>query len=189
MNVKNMRKECFMKKLFLLIFVILAAHTMHAQRVALKTNALYWATLSPNLGTEFRISRHYTLNLEVAGNPFKISDKFKTHFAGASPELRYWFSGRPQTRHFAGIMGLAAGYSLGINDVHHRGTAWGGGLTYGYSFVLSKRWSLETSVGAGVLKIEEKKYHTGDEVPATANRSKIIFAPMKLGISFVYILK
>ena len=33
-----------------------------AQRVALKTNALYWAAATPNIGAEFRINRHITFN-------------------------------------------------------------------------------------------------------------------------------
>ena len=40
---------------------------VQAQRVAVKTNALYWLTASPNLGVEFRMSRHFSLNIEAAG--------------------------------------------------------------------------------------------------------------------------
>lgn len=160
-----------------------------AQRVALKTNALYWATMSPNLGLEFRLSRHFTLNVEAAANPFKVSEKFKTRFFGVSPEVRYWFEGRPQAHHFLGAMALGSTYSLTLKDKFHEGDAWGAGLTYGYSFVLSNRWSLETTVGAGLLKINEKKYNRGEAIPEKANRDKFIFAPMKAGITFVYLIK
>lgn len=184
-----MRKMHFVKKLLLLVVVILASGQVHAQRVALKSNALYWATLSPNLGAEFRLSRHYTLNFEFAGNPFKISDKVQTRFLGTTPEVRYWFEGRPHARHFAGIMGLVSAYNMVFDANHHKGTAFGAGLTYGYSFVLGKRWSLETTVGAGVLKIRETKYKTGEPVPGNANREKVMFAPLKLGVTFVYLIK
>ena len=63
---------------------------VHAQRVGIKTNLLYWATLSPNIGTEFRLSRHFTVNLEAAGNPFKFGDH-QLHFASFKPEVRSWF--------------------------------------------------------------------------------------------------
>ena len=179
----------FSKKLLLLFIILLSSSQLYAQRVALKSNALYWATLSPNLGAEFRISRHFTVDLEVAGNPFKLSDKLKTSFIGATPEVRYWFEGRPHARHFAGIMGLASGYSLTLNHDQHKGTALGAGLTYGYSFVLGKRWSLETTVGAGVLKVSEKHFKTGEPVPASTNRDKFMFAPLKVGVTFVYIIK
>ena len=42
--------------------------------VALKTNALYWATTTPNLGLEFRLAKKWTLEAEVGLNPFNISD-------------------------------------------------------------------------------------------------------------------
>ena len=36
--------------------------------VALKTNALYWATTTPNLGLEFRLAKKWTLEAEVGLN-------------------------------------------------------------------------------------------------------------------------
>ena len=46
-----------------------------AQRIALKTNTLYWATLSPNVEAEFRLSRHFTLDLGATANfSTKIDD-------------------------------------------------------------------------------------------------------------------
>lgn len=184
-----MRRTHLVHKFLFMLLLLLGSGQLHAQRVALKSNALYWATLSPNLGAEFRVSRHYTFNLEVGGNPFKLSDKFQTRFAGITPEVRYWFEGRPHARHFMGLMGMAAAYDLVLQDRHHTGSAFGGGLTYGYSFVLGKRWSLETTVGAGVLKIREKNYATHEYAPETANRNKVIFAPLKLGVTFVYLIK
>ena len=184
-----MRKFLFTRKSFLLILVLLTSSQLYAQRVAVKSNALYWATLSPNLGAEFRVSRHFTVNLEVAGNPFKLSDKLKTQFVGATPEVRYWFEGRPHARHFAGVMGLVASHNLVLNDQKHTGETIGAGLTYGYSFVLGRRWSLETTVGAGVLKLREKSYNVNEPAPQTANKNKIMFAPLKLGVTFVYLIK
>ena len=160
----------------------------YAQRVPFKTNALYWGTLSPNAGVEFRLSRHYTLNLEGAVNPFTIGD-YKLHSAAFTPEARYWFSGRPQAGHFVGIMGFGGIYSMAWNNTNHVGDAIGGGITYGYSFVLSRRWSLETTIGLGMLHVREKKYAVGAEEPKEINHTKTIPAPLKAGITFTYILK
>ena len=160
-----------------------------AQRVAVKTNGLYWAALSPNVGLEFRLSRHFTLNVEAAANPFDLSEKLKTRFLGVTPEVRYWFEARPHNHHFIGAMALGSSYSFKLKDNIHEGDAYGLGLTYGYSFVLSTRWSLETTIGAGLLKVNEKNYHSGEIVPSGVNRDKFMFAPMKLGVSFVYLIK
>lgn len=184
-----MFRSVFVKRSFLLALGLLMFTGLSAQRVAVKSNALYWATMSPNLGLEFRLSRHFTLNVEAAANPFKISDKFKTRFFGVTPEVRYWFEARPHAHHFIGAMGLGSTYSLALKNNIHNGDAWGAGLTYGYSFVLNTRWSLETTIGAGLLKVNEKKYKSWEPEPKQANRDKFMFAPMKLGVTFVYLIK
>ncbi len=184
-----MCKTFLLKKIAVLVVLLLTAAGANAQRVAIKTNALYWTTLSPNLGMELRLSRHYTLNIDAGFNPFKISDKFEPRFIGISPEIRYWFDARPQSHHFIGALALGSSYKFLLKDKQHDGSALGLGMTYGYSFVLGKRWSLETTIGAGLLKIKEKEFRKGDEIPEKVNRSKYMFAPLKVGVSFVYIIK
>lgn len=163
--------------------------TAHAQRIGLKTNVLYWATATPNFGLEFRMNRHITLNLDAAYNRLKVSDLNSRGEMG-NVEMRYWFSARPQAGHFMGIIGTAANYNILLNDTRHTGDTFGGGLTYGYSFVLGKRWSLETSIGAGALHLREKRYdETKETAPATPNRRQWVFAPLKAGVTLVYIIK
>ena len=163
--------------------------TAHAQRIGLKTNVLYWATATPNFGLEFRLNRHITLNLDAAYNRLKVSDLNSRGEMG-NVEMRYWFSARPQAGHFMGIIGTAANYNILLNDTRHTGDAFGGGLTYGYSFALGKRWSLETSIGAGALHLREKRYdETKETAPETPNRRQWVFAPLKAGVTLVYIIK
>lgn len=59
-----------------LLTLLLAAvgTTAQAQRVGLKTNLLYWATATPNVGLEFRLNRHLTLDLDAAYNRLKVGD-------------------------------------------------------------------------------------------------------------------
>lgn len=172
----------------LLSAAIIATTTSQAQRAMLKSNLLYWGTLSPNLGTELRLSRHFTLNIEAAANPFSIGDK-KLHAVAVTPEARYWLSARPQAGHFVGLMALGSIYDVKFDGTVHNGDAIGAGLTYGYSFVLGRRWSLEATVGAGLLHVREKKYKETEDTPADANNTRNLFAPLKAGVTFVYILK
>ena len=163
--------------------------TAHAQRIGLKTNVLYLATATPNFGLEFRLNRHITLDLDAAYNRLKVSDLNSRGEMG-NVEMRYWFSARPQAGHFMGIIGTAANYNILLNDTRHTGDAFGGGLTYGYCFVLGKRWSLETSIGAGALHLREKRYdETKETAPETPNRRQWVFAPLKAGVTLVYIIK
>lgn len=172
------------------LFVVLfsCAASTQAQRIALKTNALYWAAATPNLGAEFRLNRHLTLSVEGAFNRVKIGS-IDTRGEMLSPELRYWFSARPHARHFLGVTGVAANYRLALKNRNYDGDAYGAGLTYGYSFVLGKRWSMETTVGAGALYVRQMKYRDGEEKPARPNDVKWTPAPLKAGVSFVYMLR
>lgn len=171
-----------------LLFLCGISQSVYGQRVSLKTNALGWATLSPNLGLELRLSRHNTLNLEGSFNPFKFGDHSLRHVM-FSPEVRHWFSGRPQTRHFCGVMAVGGAYNVMLKDDIHHGMALGIGGTYGYSFVLGQRWSMELTAGVGFLHRSEKtRPHTS---PSSEDRNRHIngFYPLKLGVNFVYILK
>lgn len=172
----------------LLSAVFIVTSPSHAQRAMLKSNALYWGTLSPNIGTELRLSRHFTLNIEAAVNPFSIGDT-KLHAASIAPEARYWLSARPQAGHFVGLMALGGIYNVKFSGAVHNGDAIGAGVTYGYSFVLGRRWSLEATVGAGLLHVREKKYKDTEVPPTDANNTRNLLAPLKAGVTFVYILK
>ncbi len=180
--------SCMGRCFAVLILILFSFSAVTAQRVMLKTNALYWATLSPNLGAEFRLSRRFTVNVEAATNPFTVSD-YKLYATAFMPEVRFWPAGRPQARHFIGAMALGAIYDLHYDGTSHDGNAVGAGLTYGYCFVLGKRWSLETTLGAGLLRFREKKTPDGQPVSEVPNHSKTIFAPLKAGITLTYILK
>ena len=55
---------------------------VNAQRVALKSNLIDWATLSPNLAVEMRLNQRLTLDVSAAANPFSftIADMKASHF-------------------------------------------------------------------------------------------------------------
>lgn len=171
--------------LFILSSIFLPLH-LSAQKIALKTNTLYWITGSPNLGIEIRLNPHFTLDLYAAANPFSFNT-VKLQFAQISPELRYWFS-RPMSRHFIGINTSFTEYNLKFNKNLYKGNASAAGLTYGYSFVLSNRWNIEATLGIGCINYKTFDYKEGTSKPSTPNKTGTIFAPIKAGVSFAYIL-
>lgn len=180
-------KKCI-RTMMLILIVLFSAAPAKAQRIGLKTNALYWATATPNLGVEFRVNRHLTMNFEGAVNRLNVG-KFDTKAVVFNPELRYWFSARPQAGHFVGVTGVVADYNIVVSDKRHKGDAAGVGIAYGYSFVLSRHWSLETTVGVGGLYRHEKSSKTSEPEPDAVNVKKWQAAPLKAGVTFVYIIK
>lgn len=181
----NLRK---LRRYGIAALICILGQPVLAQRVSVKTNTLYWAGATPNVGAEFRLNRHFTLNVEGLFNRVKLGSKINTRVLSVTPEARYWFSIRPQAGHFVGFMAMATDYDLTLKNKIKKGTAVGAGVTYGYSFVLSKRWSLETTAGVGLLNIRNKNYDKGTAEPKDV-KSSVKFAPMKLGVSFVYIIK
>lgn len=166
-----------------------ATATVTAQRVSVKTNALYWVAATPNLSAEFRLNRHMTLGLDVAANKFHISS-LDSRLVAFSPEVRYWLSARPQVGHFFGLMAGMANYKFTYNEKTYDGDAYGIGPTYGYSFVLGRRWSLELSVGAGLVHYRQRSTESAaEDVSKQPVESKWTLAPLKLGVSFVYVIR
>lgn len=206
--------KLYFRLLGIAFLLSLYSTNIHAQRISLKTNALYWAAMTPNVSAEFRLSRRFTLNTEFDASFARLNSDKKLKAGAFSPELRYWFSYRPQAEHFVGVMALGSFYKAHNNktitnedgtvkhrNISHDGTAWGFGPTYGYSFVLGKHWSIETSVGAGVLYVTEMKKspkessakphptYRDDEGRGINNNKKVIPAILKLGVSLVYIIR
>lgn len=172
----------------LLSFLLLCCGVhVHAQRMAVKTNTLGWLTASPNVEAEFVLGRHISLNMGVAANPIS-TDNFKTTFTHFQPEVCYWLN-RPMVSHFLGVTAFANNFNMLVKDVHHKGDALAVGLTYGYAWVLNDHWNIEATAGIGVMRYRQFKYDKGAPKPDAANDSKTTLAPVKLGVSFVYIIR
>lgn len=179
-------KDTSMKKCLFWGFLLLFALESHAQKdledmggftMGVKTNALYWGTVTPNIGAELRLAKKWTLDVEAGLNPFdgKREDgsygKSIKHFR-LHPEIRYWFC-ESFYKHFIGlhvpylIYNISDIKLLGTENERHQGWGTGVGLSYGYAWLLSKHWGLEATIGAGYLYLNSEKY------PCTNCGSKI----------------
>ncbi len=191
------------KKIFLICIVFLSANFINAQTdkehlrlpsFAVKTNALYWATTTPNLGFEIGLSKKFTLEISGNYNPWTFSDNKKIKHWMVQPELRYWpcerFNG-----HFFGIHGHYADFNVGgikmlnLDGKRYEGELYGGGISYGYHWVLSNRWSIEATIGAGYAHIDYDKYKCEKCGSKIKDDTKNYWGPTKAGISIIYILK
>ena len=186
---ENHSAHLFPGVLFLLFLFVAVCHTtdLRAQRVTVKTNVADWATASPNLGTEFTLSRRLTLDLSVTGTPFKIRDDLYFRHLRLQPELRYWLT-IPLAKHYVGFTAFYSTYDVGYKKRGYFGDSYAAGLTYGYSWILSRRWNLELDGGLGFVRYRLARYTPGKAHPLPDETGWKI-APVKLGLSFVYILK
>ena len=78
-----------MKKVVIPILFMLgcAISEGYAQKVALKSNLLYDATTTMNLGLEIGLARKWTLDIPVNYNPWKLSDENASVIGGYNPKF------------------------------------------------------------------------------------------------------
>ena len=135
----------------------------HAQKAAIKTNLLYDATATFNVGAEAALSDRWTVDLSANYNPWTWSDNTKWKHWMVQPELRWWVCQR-FNGHFFGLHLQGGEYNVGNVDIpydilgtnyarlkEHRFEGWfiGAGLGYGYQWILSRHFNREAELGFG----------------------------------------
>lgn len=193
-----------MNKLFLLwgmmCFLVTAAygqstqHEIYRPGFAVKTNLLYAATTTPNLGVEIGLSEKYTLDISAGYNPWTFSNHKKLKHILVQPELRYWTCER-FNGHFFGLHAHYAHFNvcdvkpLTKKGYRYQGDLYGGGLSYGYHWILGNHWSLEATIGVGYAYIDYKKYECRDCGDKIKDSHKNYFGPTKVGLNLIYVIK
>lgn len=161
---------------------------------AVKTNALYWATTTPNLGFEVALSPKTTLDVSGNYNPWTFSDNRKLKHWLVQPEVRYWLCDR-FNGHFFGIHAHYAEFNvggikmLGLKNRRYQGNLYGGGLSYGYHWILRKHWSMEAVIGVGYAHIEYDRYKCGKCGSKIKSGHKDYVGVTKVGINLIYVIK
>lgn len=176
--------------------------------VAIKTNLLYDATTTPNLGLEVGIGNKNSIQVVYGLNLWKFNDGSKKrqlkHWV-LMPEFRWWtctkFNGHFFGVHLMGGEYNAANINLpvpgfffggenlqkGVKDFNYQGQFAGVGLTYGYQWILSKHWNLEAEIGIGYNHVWYDKYPCY-ECGAKISAGHTNYAGItKLGLSILYI--
>lgn len=141
-----------------------------AQDVNIKTNTLYWATTTPNIGMEVPFGRKHSGQLFFGLNPWKQGggDHSSLRHWLLMPEWRYWFCQR-YNGWFLGVHALGGQYNVNAVDLpfglfpsleDHRYKGWyiGGGIAAGYQWPLSRHWALEAELGVGYIYSPNDKY-------------------------------
>lgn len=192
--MKVMKKR--VRAIIYILFLLLASMQTAAQQTLIKTNALYWATGTPNIAFERRIGNNISLDIPVGYNAWKSgSDKRSLRHYAFQPEVRWWFC-KAFEGHFAGVHLHYAKYNMGnipflpaTEDYMYKGNLVGAGLSYGFHWVLGTRWGLEADIGVGYAYMNYKKYVEGDCCAEVVSKvKKHYLGPTKLAISLIYVI-
>lgn len=168
-----------------------------APSAVLKTNLLYDATATLNVGLESRLGRRMTLDLPFNYNPWTFPEGRKIKHWLFQPELRYWtkeaFNGFFWGLHLHGAQFNTSGI---IDDYRYEGWLAGAGISAGYQWRLSARWGMEAAIGLGYAHIDYTKYNSGKPAGGecgTCGRKLLsdnrhYYGPTKVALSLIYTL-
>lgn len=176
-----------MRKLLLVVVALCGFMPLvRAQHVAVKTNALCWGVLAPNLGVEFGAGRRVTVELFGAYRPWTVWKNPDARFWLAQPEVRYWlcesFEG-----HFFGLHLHGAQYYAHAGASIYDGYLAGAGLSYGYAWILSPHWNLEAQVGVGYARLWYKERPNLPCEKCFTDRTGNYVGPTRLSLTFSYL--
>ena len=191
-----------MKKLLFLSMALFLTQMLSAQKLAVKNNLIYDATLTPNLGLEIGLGKKTTLDLGGGYSWFDLdSDKNKKlrHWL-AQPELRFWscerFNGFFWGIHAHGgefniaNIKLPFGMFKSLRDHRYEGYFYGGGISVGYQWILGKRWNFEASIGGGYAHLDYDKYDGSDPcADCLKSAKKDYFGVTRATLSFIFFLR
>ena len=187
-----------MKKIFLGLVLYLGFHAIgYSQEFAVKTNLLYDATATVNLGVEAAISEQWTMDLSGNYNAWTLDEDVRYKHWLVQPEVRYWLCDK-FNGHFFGVHGMIGNYhTTGIDlplsvfddtdKYRYKGNFYGGGISYGYQFILGRHWNLEATLGIGYARVDYKKYECKECGDMVEKSKKNYFGPTKAALNLVYL--
>lgn len=185
----------------LLMLMALAPVGVNAQQVGIKTNLLYDATATVNLGVEVGIAPRWTLDVSGNLNAWNVNRHKWKHWM-AQPEFRYWFCEKFQGN-FIGIHAIGGQFNLGnisglknflgnrfseLSTNRFQGWGVGAGIAYGHTWVLDKHWNFEAEIGVGWIYTRYDKFpcaECGNKLRDNATHNYV--GPTKAALNIVYL--
>lgn len=170
------------------------------RQLGIKTNLLYWATTTPNLGLEMAVGNKHTAQVFFGLNPWKQSggDHSSLRHWMVMPEYRYWFNQNFEGwflgahalggQYNAGGVKFPFGLLKGLRNHRYEGWYAGGGITAGKQWNLSKHWNFEASLGLGYIHTQYDKFECGTCGEKLNSAHKNYVGPTKVALSLIYLI-
>ena len=154
--------------------------------LSLRANLLRWATLTPDLGVEWRICPSWGIAVNGSWTSWSWSDKDRRYALWeVAPEVRYYM-GEKKAWHL-GAMFKAGQFNYKLSETGKQGDLMGGGITAGYQLRLNKVLALDFNLGLGYLNADFEKYEVIDDVRVRrGNETKDWFGPINAGVTLVW---
>lgn len=205
-----------MKKLVLagLFLIASCCISLEAQYMAVRTNLAALAVGNLNIEASMRVMPNLSVHIPLQAKPIAyplpmpvgLLGNIEGEYGGQyieefglvkrsenytiQPGIRYWMNDVYNRGFFVGLHGVISKFKWGSDHIqpkYKEGWAYGGGLSIGYSYELSKRWNIEAEVGAGVLW-RDYEYKAPNTAKVLGNKKDVVPALTRIGVSLVYII-
>ena len=154
--------------------------------LSLRANLLRWATLTPDLGLEWRICSSWGIAVNGSWTSWSWSDKDRRYALWeVAPEVRYYMGEKKAW--YLGAMFKAGQFNYKLSETGKQGDLMGGGITAGYQLRLNKALGLDFNLGLGYLNVDFEKYEVIDGVRMRrGNETKDWYGPINAGVTLVW---
>jgi len=154
--------------------------------LSLRANLLRWATLTPDLGLEWRICPSWGIAVNGSWTSWTWSDKDRRYALWeVAPEVRYYMGEKKAW--YLGAMFKAGQFNYKLSETGKQGDLMGGGITAGYQLRLNKALNLDFNLGLGYLNADYEKYEVIDGVRVCrGNETKDWWGPINAGVTLVW---
>ena len=154
--------------------------------LSLRANLLRWATLTPDLGIEWRISPSVGVMVNGSWTSWTWNDNARRYALWeVDPEVR-WYLGEKKAW-YVGAMFKAGQFNYKFSGTGRQGDLLGGGITGGYQLRLTEALSMDFSLGLGYLNADFEKYEVIDGVRVRAGKeTKNWWGPVNAGVTLVW---
>lgn len=154
--------------------------------LSLRANLLRWATLTPDLGLEWRICPSWGIAVNGSWTSWSWSDKDRRYALWeVAPEVRYYMGEKKAW--YLGAMFKAGQFNYKLSETGKQGDLMGGGITAGYQLRLNKALDLDFNLGLGYLNVDFEKYEVIDGVRVRrGNETKDWCGPINAGVTLVW---
>ena len=181
-----------MKKILIVtLLAVLAssfARPAKAQFFAVKVNALAALTGTVNVGMDAALADKWSVDLSAYWNPIN-SASFSCRLYAAQIGAKRWLY-EAFVGHFIGSQLTYGNYLYGGSRYYYKGNMAGVGFSYGYAWLLSKRWNITAEIGIGIYYMNDaRKTRTQPEYePIRIHKyERWVLGPSRAEVSFNYL--
>lgn len=165
--------------------------------IFLNTNLLYDVALVPNIGVGINFGHRFTLYADWMYAWWSNSGHHRYwRLYGGDLEMRMQLGeGKSSSKiagHYVGVYGTIATYDFQFGN--HTGVIsgkfnYGGGVSYGYILPISRRLSLDFSIGIGYMWGRYRKHHPVDDHDVWISTHRLRWlGPTRLGVGLTWLI-